>query len=165
MRNAGASTDVLARVSWKRALYAWATGTFVLGLWWSRMYTVPEYYERTYELGWYRWDGDAIAIPIAGSALATMFATPFVAVTLWLVLRRFPARVRLLAWSKRRNGSSLLWTAGCAALCYVEITNLVEAARLRLPLTFAATLSWLATWLLLRAVLVSRASVRVRATR
>jgi hypothetical protein len=141
----------------KRAWRAWATGTFVLGLWWTRVFTVPEYFERTFELGSYPPDGDSIGIPIAGNFVATVFATPFVAVALWLALRRFPTRVRWLAWSDEQIGSTLLWTAAATLLCYLETTNLIDAVQLRLPLTFITTLMWIATWIFLRAVLVSRA--------
>jgi hypothetical protein len=148
---------VSLRVLRNRAFRAWTIGTVALGLWWSRLFTVPEYFERTYELGWYPSDGDSFGIPIAGNGIATLFATPFLLLALWLILRRFPARVGLLAWSDERIGSSLLWTAVCALLCYFELTNLIDAVRLRLPLTFTATLLWTAMWILLRAVLVSRA--------
>jgi hypothetical protein len=83
-------------------LLAWATGTFVIGLWCSRVFTCPEYFERTYELGWYQSAGDSIDIPIAGNFVATVFATPLIALALWLTLRRFPSRVGLLAWSEER---------------------------------------------------------------
>jgi hypothetical protein len=155
--NAAASASVPLRVFRKRALLAWIIGTIVLGVWWARFFTVPEYFQRTYELGWYPPDGDSIGIPIAGNGIATLFATPFFALALWLSLRRFPTRVRLLAWSDDRIGASLLWTATCALLCYFEITNLIEAVRLRLPLTFTVTLTWITIWILLRAILVSRA--------
>jgi len=141
-------------------LRAWATGTLVIGLWWSRVFTVPEYFERTFELGWYPPDGDSIAIPIAGSFIATVFATPFVILALWLILRRFPTRVRWLAWSDEHIGSTLLWTATATLLCYFEVTNLVDAVSLRLPLTFSSTLLWIAVWIALRAILVSKAFER-----
>ncbi len=137
-------------------MQAWAVGAFVLGLWWTRFFTVPEYFERTYELGWYPPDGDSIAIPIAGNGIATVFATPFLALALWLTLRRFPTRVRLLAWSDEHIGSSLLWTATCALLCYFEITDLIDAVRLLLPLKLFVTLVWIAVRVLLRAILVSK---------
>lgn len=115
------------------------------------------YFERTYELGWYRPEADAIAIPIAGSGLFTFFATPVVVLLLWLGLRRFPLRVRVLAWSDDEIGSSLLWTAVAGVLCYFEVVDLIAAARLHLPLTCVAQLCWITVWILLRAVQVSRA--------
>jgi hypothetical protein len=150
--------SVLRRVFRKRALLAWIVGTIVLGVWWTRFFTVPEYFQRTYELGWYPPDGDSIGIPIAANGIATLLATPFLALALWLILRRFPTHVRLLAWSDDRIGSSLLWTATCALLCYCEVTNLIEAVHLRLPLTFIATLMWITIWIFLRAILVSKAA-------
>jgi len=149
-------------VTYRRVLFAWGVGTFVLGLWWSRLFTVPEYFERTYELGWYPPEGDAIAIPIAGNAIVTLFVSPILILILWLILRRFPTRVRVLAWSNEHIGSSLLWTALCALLCYFEIGKLIEAARLAMPITGVTALLWLAVWILLRAILVSRALYPVR---
>lgn len=64
--NAVLNVNVLVRVSGNRGLHGWLIGLFVLGLWWTRFFTVPEYFQRTYELGWYPPDGDSIGIPIAG---------------------------------------------------------------------------------------------------
>lgn len=141
---------------YQRVLCAWAVGIFVFGLWCSRLFTIPEYFERTLALGWYPPDADSIAIPIAGGGLLTFFAAPCWVLGLWLALRRFPPRVRLLAWSDDRIGSTLLWTVACAALCYFEVTDLISAVRLGLPLTATVAILWIAAWLLLRAILVSR---------
>jgi hypothetical protein len=139
-----------------RLMKAWGVGLFVLGLWCSRAFTVPEYFERTYELGWYSSGGDAIAIPIAGNFLVTLFCAPFVALLLLLALRKFPTRVRLLVWSDDYLGSSLLWTSLCIPLCYFEVSSYIGALRLQLPVASVVAPLWLGAWLLLRAILICR---------
>lgn len=134
----------------------WLLGAFVTGLWLSRLLTTPEYFERTWRLGYYPPDSDSIAIPIAGNAVLTVLGLPVILGVLWLLLRRFPPRVGLLAWSRAHPLASALWTGPVLLLGAYEIEHLVECVRLRLPLGTAATIGWLFAWVGLRAVAVSR---------
>lgn len=138
---------------------AWCVGVALLALWLSRVLTTSEYYERTWKLGWYPSDGDSTGLAEAASFVFTVLWTPVVVLMLWLALRRFPARVRLLVWSDDCLGSSLLWTALCAVFCLFEVGSLIDAAQLGLPLGFAVECCWMGAWLFLRAALIRRAEV------
>jgi hypothetical protein len=131
---------------------------FACGLWAVRMPLVEAYYERTLRLGYYRPDADSIGIPIAGEAVSTFMLFPVLAVCLFLVLRRFPARCSWLAWSKRQWGWSAFWTLLFGLFIYQTTDYLVENLQIGLQRNALVNIGWILVWLELRAVIVSKLS-------
>src|SRR5438105_1541285 len=93
---------------------------------------VQAYYERTLRLGYYRPDADSIAIPIAGEAVATFILFPALALCLFLILRRFPARCSWLAWNKAHWGWSAFWTLLFGLLIFLTAHYMLENVHLGL---------------------------------
>lgn len=75
---------------------------------------------------------------------------------LWLVLSKYPPRVRLLAWCPERPGRSLLWSlvlGASAAFSVWSAATELAASRYALAL---CDLGWALCYVALRAVVVSR---------
>jgi hypothetical protein len=126
-------------------------------LWVARLRLVADYYQRTYELGYYPPEADSIAIPIMGNAMMTIVLAPVFAGLLWFLLRRSPAERRTwLAWNRKRWGISLAWTVPFVAFALSVLFGLVEDIRIRLFFNVVADVCWFFFWFAVRAVVVSR---------
>jgi hypothetical protein len=126
-------------------------------LWVGRLWLIPAYYQRTWELGYYPPEADSIAIPIAGNGIMTIVIAPFFAVLLWALLRRSPSDRRTwLAWDHKRWVISLVWTVVFAAFALFTLPGLREDIRAQLPINALADVVWFFLWLAVRAVVVSR---------
>lgn len=128
----------------------------VTGLWWLRLETIPPYFQRTLELGYYATDSDTIAIPIAGNAVLTFVGFPFVVGLLWLALRRYPLDCSLLSWSPRRRFAAIAWTGIFLGLVAYELNMCVREAEIGLPFNAVVDVLWVVAWLWLRAVIVEK---------
>lgn len=130
-------------------------------LWAGRLRLIPDYYQRTFELGYYPPEADTIAIPIAGNGIMTIILAPFFAVVLWLLLRRSPVDRRTWpAWNRKRWIVSLAWTVLFVGCALSVLSGLVEDIRIGLLLNALADVGWFFLWLAVRAVVVSRISDR-----
>ena len=138
-----------------RRTVVWA-GTCLL--WTVRAALVTPYYQRKDALGYYTAASDSIGIPIFGEWIATAVLLPVVFIALWLLLDDRPADYGYswAMWNKARWGWSGAITLLFAALFAFTTTLLVENIRLGLPFNAAANIGWLAVWLELRAVAVSK---------
>lgn len=138
-------------------LNPWLVFCVWLVLWAARLRLIPDYYQRTFELGYYPPEADTIAIPIAGNGIMTILLAPVLAVVFWLLLRRSPVERRTwLAWNRKRWIISLAWTVVFVACALSVISGLAEDIRIRLPFNALADIGWLFLWLAVRAVVVSR---------
>ena len=101
-------------------------------------------------------DGDAVAIPIAGSAFLALIAVPAAWAFTRFCTRRYPGRLSYAAWNAARPFWSAAWTAafGCAALCLFA-AGVEAAVRDHLPL-FLHVLADVWLLLVLRSSVVSQ---------
>ena len=142
-------------------LNPWAIFFLWLVLWAGRLRLIPDYYQRTWERGYYRPDADSIAIPIAAEAAMTVLLAPVFAGALWLLLRRSSLERRIwFAWNRERWVISLAWTLLFSALALLILPTLAEDIRIGLPFNAVADVGWFFLWLAVRAVVVSRISDR-----
>jgi hypothetical protein len=130
-----------------------------LFLWAARLRLIADYYQRTFELGYYPAEADTIAIPIASNGVMTILLAPVFALVLWLLIRRSIAeRRRWFAWNRKRWILSLTWTLLFSAFALLILPGLAEDIRIRLPLNAIADVGWFLFWLAIRALVVSRIS-------
>jgi hypothetical protein len=138
-------------------LNPWLVFCAWLLLWGGRLWLIPTYYQKTWELGYYPPEADTIAIPIASNGVMTVVLAPFLALALWLLLRRPPVERRTwLAWNRQRWVISLALTVLFGFFALVTLPNLREDIHIHLPLNALADVGWFFLWFALRAVAVSR---------
>jgi hypothetical protein len=138
-------------------LNPWVIFCIWLVLWAARLRLIPDYYQRTWELGYYPPEADTIVIPIAGNVVLTILLAPVFALALWLMLRRSSFERRIwLAWHRRRWVVSLAWTLLFSSLAILTLPTLAEDIRIGLPINAVADVGWFFLWLAVRAVVVSR---------
>lgn len=105
-------------------------------------------------------DGDSIAIPLAGSLEVTVVLSPFVLAIAWACLRNYNSRAKLLAWRRDRPVRSLCATLafGSAAALFAVAT--VELARSSIfwfdGLWVAYSALWVLFMVLLRAAVIEQ---------
>lgn len=142
-------------------LNPWAIFSMWLVLWVGRLRLIPDYYQRTFELGYYPPEADTIAIPIASNGIVTIVLAPVFAGVLWLLLRRSSADRRTwLAWNRKRWIISLVWTVLFVACAVSVLSGLAEDIRIGLVFNALADIGWFFLWLAVRALVVSRISDR-----
>lgn len=140
-------------------LNPWVIFSVWLLLWAGRLWLIPAYYQRTFELGYYPPDADTIALPIASNAVMTILLAPVFAGALWLLLRHSRVERRTwFAWCRKRWVISLGWTLLFCFLSLEVLSGFAEDVRIRLPLNALADICWFILWLAVRAVVVSRIS-------
>jgi hypothetical protein len=140
-----------------RLLNPWLIFCVWLLLWVGRLWLIPRYFERTLELGYYPPEADSITIPIMANGMLTVVLGPVYAIVLWLLLRRSPIERRSwLGWNHNRPIISLAWTILFGALAALIVQQLVEDIRIGLYWNALADVGWLALWLAVRAMVVSR---------
>ena len=128
-----------------------------LVLWAGRLWLIPAYYQRTFDLGYYPEEADSIAIPIAGSFISTIILAPIFALALWLLLRRSPVERRTwFAWERKRWIISLAWSVLFGVFAGMSLWNLREDIHVRLPFNALADVAWFFMWFAVRALVISR---------
>lgn len=132
----------------------WTSG---MALWALQTKTIPEYYERTQQLGWYPSNADTILIPIVGGYVASVIFAPVVALLLWIALRKSVRQHRhWLVWHNRRWVLCSFITAGCGTFAFLAVESLPFELTNALPYNAAAGIQWSVYWLGMRSVIVSK---------